>query len=452
MNRRKFLTASVVSPWLASPPARRPPRAKSAPAAGRGETLAGMPLEDLRRQYHDDLFQDFLPFMDAHVIDHEYGGFMCNTDRDGRNLSGEKDIWFEGRGIWVYSFLYRNFRREAKYLDIARKSLEFVLKVQPRDRQALWPVRFTRQGRPLGSPPENIYGDVFVAEGMAEFARASGDSRFRDMARDILLKCWGIYNRPDYDPDIVAEYAGPKPFPFPGARVQGVAMVMIHTISEMLEAGPEPELEPILADCLEAVLERHFNPAFSLNNELLNHDYSRPTDGLAEFVYTGHSIETLWMMAAEAVRRRDAWLFGTVAQRFRRHTEVAWDDVYGGVFRSLNNVDENLWSLDKVLWEQEEVMNGCLLLLEQAGDAWARNMFGRMYGYVRSKYPLQPHGYHLWITSADRKVTYEPHATRVENYHHPRHLMLALLILNRRIQQSRDFRPPFAGSATREQW
>ncbi len=451
MKRRQFISTSMLSPLLMSRQAARRERSESSPAGEKGWTLAGRSLEDLRRQYHYDLFEDFLPFMDAHVIDHQYGGFMCNTDRDGRNLSGTKNTWFEGRGIWVYSFLYGNFGHDKKYLDAARGSLEFILKAKPKDPNALWPTSFTREGRPFGPPPQNIYGDVFVAEGLAEFARASGESRYRDLAREILLKCWRIYNRHDYDPSIVAEYAGPRPLPFAGARVQGVSMVMIHTISEMLEAGPEPQLEPIIEECLHAVLDRHFNPAFALNNELLNHDYSRPTNELAEFVYTGHSIETLWMVVAEAVRRRDPQIFRTAAQRFRRHAEVAWDGVYGGVFRSLNNVDLNLWALDKACWEQEEVLNGTLLLIEQADDAWAREMYGKMYRYVRAKFPLQPHGYHLWISYADRKVTYKPHDTRVENYHHPRHLMLALLALDKLIQQGRAVKPPFAASATQEE-
>ena len=43
--------------------------------------------------------------MEKYVIDHVYGGFMCNTDRDGTNITQDKNTWYEGRGIWVYSFL-----------------------------------------------------------------------------------------------------------------------------------------------------------------------------------------------------------------------------------------------------------------------------------------------------------------------------------------------------------
>jgi hypothetical protein len=90
--------------------------------------------------------------------------------------------------------------------------------------------------------------------------------------------------------------------------------------------------------------------------------------------------------------------------------------------------------VDKVLWAQEEVLIGTLCLVEHTGAPWAREMFGKMFTYVREKYPLQRHGYPLWINSADRKVTFQPHATRVENYHHPRHLMLNLLSLDRMIR------------------
>jgi hypothetical protein len=74
-----------------------------------------------------------------------------------------------------------------------------------------------------------------------------------------------------------------------------------------------------------------------------------------------------------------------------------------------------------------------------------------MYGYVTAKYPLKPHGYHLWIIAADRKVDYQPHSDRVENYHYPRHLMLTRLALDRLIQKGPNFHPPFAASATRSQ-
>ena len=422
MRRRTFLGTAMLA---------APASAEQEPAGTSGE--AALQLTQLRDQYRYDLFEDFLPFMDKHVIDRQRGGFLCNTDRDGRNLTDTKAAWYEGRGIWVYSFLYNNFGKRKEHLDVARKSVEFILAAKPQGEDSLWPAAFTGDGKPLGPPATEIYGDLFIAEGLAEYARATGERRYWDMAKGLVLKCVRIYNRPDYAPNIVASYSGPPTIAFPGARIQGVSMVLIRGLGPMLEQRADPELQALLNHALDAVLERHYNPEFDLNNELLEHDYSRPRGELAQFVYTGHSIETLWMIAHEAVRTGNKSLFDRAMQRFRRHVGVSWDEVYGGVFRSLNHVDKNLWAVDKVLWEQEEVLIGSLLAFEHTGAPWAAQMFSRMNAYVRAKYPLRPHGYSLWITSADRKVTFEPHATRVENYHHPRHLMLNLLALERMI-------------------
>jgi mannose/cellobiose epimerase-like protein (N-acyl-D-glucosamine 2-epimerase family) len=137
------------------------------------------------------------------------------------------------------------------------------------------------------------------------------------------------------------------------------------------------------------------------------------------------------MVMFEAARRKDEALLDRAAAMFKRHVEVAWDDVYGGFFRALDHIDDYRWKTDKVLWLQEEVLIGTLFLIERRNDAWAREWFAKTYGYVREKYPLKPHGHALWIVGADRKVTYEEKASRVENFHHPRHLMLNLLALER---------------------
>jgi len=413
-----------------------------------GVKLGGLSLGQLRDQYRCDLFKDFLPFMEKYVIDPQYGGFMCDVDAKGTRLSARKTTWFEGRGIWVYSFLYRNFGRQPKYLEVASKSLQFILESKPKDNDALWPETFTREGEPLTPPATSIYGDLFVAEGLAEYSRASGEEKYWGLAKEIILKCLQIYDRPDYDPNIIASYVALNPFPFPGARIQGVSMVLTRIISQMLEMRPDQELERIASRCVDVVLNHHYNPEFRLNNELLNHDFCRPTNELSQFVYTGHSIETLWILLFEAARRKDNRRFQICAERFQRHVEVAWDRVYGGVFRSLNNVDQNLWTLDKVLWAQEEVIIGTLFIYEQTGSPWARETFGRMFTYVHEKYPLRQYGSPLWKTAADRKVTSQSvstsstfeaeaafHVRELEHYHHPRHLMLNLLSIERMIRQ-----------------
>ncbi|HTH36957.1 MAG TPA: AGE family epimerase/isomerase [Pyrinomonadaceae bacterium] len=400
-------------------------------------TRSGLPLKNLAAQYRRDLFDDFLPFMEKYVIDHELGGFMCNADHTGRRENTNKLSWFEGRGSWVYAFLYNNLAREKKYLDIAHRSLELVLRSKPSS-DVLWSKELTREGKPITPPDIEVYGDLFIAEGLSEFSKATGENSYWDQAKELVSKCVRIYDRPDYRPSIGQTYLGKDARTFPGARIQGVWMVLVRVITQMLEMRGDAELEKIAARCVDALMDHHFNPELRLNNELLNHDLSRPSNEYSQLVYTGHCIETLWMVLLEAKRLKSNKLFATAAERFRRHVDVAWDEVYGGVFRNLMNVDENRWTLDKVLWAQEEVLIGSLMVFEETGAAWAREMFERTNEYVRRTFPLQKHGSPIWMYAGNRRVEFEEFKTRpkrIENYHHPRHLMLNLLSVERMLKK-----------------
>ena len=408
------------------------------------DKLAGFGLKGLRDRYRYDLFDDFLPFMKKYVIDHELGGFMCNTDRDGTNLSTKKNSWYIGRGIWVYSFLHDQLAPRKQYLKVANKAVRFILQNPPSGNN-FWPVEYTQQGKPMPTNNQEIYGDLFIANGLAEYGRATGDDKYWYMAKDIMSKCVRIYDRPDYAPDAPKVYIdydptnillrGGQASSLPGTRTLGASMVLLRLCTQMLNHKKDSDIEAVAHRCVDAVLNHHYNPDYDLLNEVLNHDMSRPDNEYKDLVYTGHVIEMMWMMIDEACRLRDRKLFDKTARLLRRHLEIAWDDVYGGLFRCLKNVDENTWILDKAVWVQEEAIIGLLYIIEHTGEQWAKDWFSRIFTYVHDKFPLKKHGYSLWDHWPDRKATFVKHYSRVENFHHPRHLMLSLLCIERMIQQ-----------------
>lgn len=399
---------------------------KATDAEGR---LAGRSLKDLREEYRYWLFDDYLPFIDRHVIDHEHGGFMCAADRDGTQVNTDKRTWYEGRGIWVASFLHNQVEADPRQVTIARKSVDFILRHNPTGPD-LMPVGYTREGVPLQDRPDPIfYGDMFVANGLQEFGEAVDEPRYWDMAKAIVLKCVDIYdNRPGYG-------SQPATGDLPALerpRMIGHWFVLLRCTTQMLEKRDDPQLQAINDRCIEAVMTHHLHPGHKLIAEYTHHDLSRIDNDWGQQV-TGHAPETMWMVMFEALRRRDRALFDRAAASLRRHVEVMWDDVYGGMLAGLDHVDRNEWRTDKLLWLQEEVLIGTLCVVEHTGAEWAKTWFARMYDYVLGNFPLARHGYPLWILSADRNVTFTKHASRVGNFHHPRHLMLNLLALDRMI-------------------
>ncbi|MFC1541821.1 AGE family epimerase/isomerase [Candidatus Latescibacterota bacterium] len=426
MKRRSFLKSSAGSAAVLAGLSGCTGESKVTQQSISDDTLAGYTLTELRELYRYDLFDDYIPFVYKHVVDHELGGFMCNTDRDGTNITGNKRTWYEGRGIWVSSHLYNTLDPDPVHLEIARKSVEFIMNLEPPANE-LWPSEFTREGKPRGGPDTLFYGDMFVANGLQEYSKATGEDKWWDKSKEIILKCLDIYdNRPGY-----GNLRTIRDLPeLERPRLIGHWFVLLRATTQMLEKRDDPELLAINERCIDAIMNYHYNPEYGLFNEYVNHDLSRIDNDYGQVV-TGHGLETMWMVMFEALRRNDKALFDTAATRFKRSIEVFWDDVYGGMLAGLDHVDRNVWTVSKSLWLQEEILIATMCVYEHTGEQWAKDWFSKQYSYVRSTYPLKPHGYPIWQLSGDRKVTYVERATRVGNFHHPRHLMTNIQALDR---------------------
>ncbi len=403
------------------------------PMPGSGErgdgvwtSIGGKSLESLRDQYRKDLFDDYVPFFNQHGIDRELGGFMCVVDHDGTQVSTDKSIWYQGRGMWAHGFLYNEFGEESQ-LEMLKKTRDFVVK-HGRDESGNWYMGMDKDGNPTGETDVVGYAGLFMAEGLMEVARATGDQETLDLAVASFWKGVEIYDNPERESP-----QGYVPASYPGMRIQGFEMVTTVLLTQLVQMVPDPKLEARLNHAVDVVLSKFHNPAYGLNNEILYHDYGRPDDANEDFIYLGHAIETFWMLLHEAVRRKDQGLLDTVAQRLERAIEVAWDDVYGGFFRAMHVNGET--TFDKVLWLQEEVLIGTMILLEHTDLKWPEWWFARTFDYVQEKFPLKKHGFPMWQMGGDRKVTHQPHTSRKGNYHHPRHLMHNLLVLERMIER-----------------
>jgi mannose/cellobiose epimerase-like protein (N-acyl-D-glucosamine 2-epimerase family) len=411
-------------------------------------TIEGMTLEQLRDFYRSELFDNFLPAMDKMVIDQKYGGFMCNAKADGTHIDTNKRTWYEGRGIWVYSFLYNNIEPDRKYLDIASKSVEFILKVKPSD-DTFWNIWYTREGKPIGGPDPVIESDNFVALGLQEYSKAVKDEQFWNMAKEIVLKYMHVYDtQPNYGAIPPGEYlpggsqGGYDPGVFgsndknvnrpgvPRTRILGNWMLTLRVLSQMIEKKPDPELEALAARCQDAIMNYHWNPDFQLFNEYLNYDMSRINNDHGQVVY-GHGQEAMWMMMERALQKKDKQLFDTSAERLKRQIEVFWDDVYGGELLELLHVDKNIWNVTKAIWLHDEILIGTMMIIEHTVAQWAKYWFKQILDYIKNKFDYRKYGYPLWGVYMDRKCTFDPNYARICNFHQPCQIMLNLLAVER---------------------
>jgi mannose/cellobiose epimerase-like protein (N-acyl-D-glucosamine 2-epimerase family) len=393
-------------------------------------------FEQLRDRYRRELFDEQLSFWDRCGIDHELGGFCCSLGYDGTRVNDEKFVWFQGRGLWVYSFLYNNLKADPAHLEAARKTKDFLLTHAPQP-DGSWASKLSRDGRPL-APESDFYGRYFAIEGLYEYSHAAKDEHAHDTALAMFKE---LFRR---------ETAGDAA----GLVTQGFWMVNVNIARQILERETDGEVAAIAEASIEAVIHKHFNPDYGLNNENLDRNFTRSTEEATK-CNLGHSVETLWMVMLEGQRKGDDRLQQVCAERIQHHVNVGWDWVYGGLAMWIN-VDQGgyEWPVENVpgtdlefrsvgeynytksLWALDEVLVACLLILEQGAAPWAAQFRVEAQKAIDEKFSMKEvAGQPTYVLFSDRRITRPARSVRQDNYHRLRALMMNLLTLERIVRR-----------------
>ena len=202
MKRRDFLGAALATGLSGSILSKEVASSRSVDSAlGKVGGLSRGSLEGLLDDCRYQLFEGYLPFWENGGYDKEHGGFMCYLYDDGSVENDRKDIWYQGRGIWVYSTIYNEFDADPKWLDRARRSRDFMVEHMHRGDGA-WLDTVDRVGRPVDGiaidRSNNIYGALFAAVGLIQFAKATGSSEDLELAKLSLRKAVERYEDPKY--------------------------------------------------------------------------------------------------------------------------------------------------------------------------------------------------------------------------------------------------------------
>jgi len=401
--------------------------------------IAGMTLEELKNDYKQRIFNQYLPFWEKGGFDEEFGGFMCELNDDGSVVKDEKSIWYQGRGIWVYSFLFNNFGKEKKFLKIAEKTRDFLVnKMYLNNGQ--WRESVNRQGVPIESSVsqgtgKDIYGALFSAAGLIELYKATHNKEDLEIALTSIRESVNRYDSPYYEGITVPGIESK------GLRTLGHSFMFVWLLTNLLSFYEDPELEKLLNEHVNHIINDFWNSEYGINNENLFHDYTR-LPGHETVMYSGHYMEALWMLLDEALLKKDMQLFNTVKTRIRHHIEMTWDYVFEGmgtenyyVFRKGDKGPGP--ELDsKVMWAHTEILVATMTIFEYTGEIWAKEWYERARKFCLKNYANTSTG--VWRQAVDRfgKDQERPVVSiyRKGNFHQIRFMMMNLLSIERMIR------------------
>ncbi|MCC6126490.1 MAG: AGE family epimerase/isomerase [Pirellulales bacterium] len=401
--------------------------------------LGGMTLEALRDDYRRRLFDEYLPFWEKGGYDRERGGFCCELNDDGSVAADEKYIWYQGRGLWVYSFLYNRFEKNPDWLRMAEKTKKFMVERMYAG-EGRWMQKTRRDGTVLEGIGKTVFGDLFAALGLAQFYQAAGDPADLKLAKESIWGAMKAYDDPAYADIDTTRYTTVK-VPPAGLRTQGHSMVLIFALSDLLSVDRDPELEQLQKTHVDRVVNHFWNAEYGIVNEYLRRDFTRIPEA-ADHMFAGHSLETAWIVMHEALRAGNRKLFDTLKSRIRRLLEMCYDYVFEGWgsenFHVFGTPDycQGQDHGTKTMWAHCEIMIACLSILERTGESWAREWYDRTRDFVLKNMPVA--GLPVWRQAVDRRgkdiKRVGISTKRKDNFHQVRMYMLNLLSIERMLK------------------
>lgn len=382
--------------------------------------------EELYEVYRHSLLDDVVPFWLRHSLDQECGGYLHCLDRDGSVFNTDKGMWVQCRETWLFSKLYNTLESRKEWLDAARHGFDFIMKYGfDTDGRMFYAV--TRDGRPLRKHPY-LYTETFGVIACAEYAKATGDKKALEQAKDLYRLVIDLYRRPgSLPPEVLPQTRAVKS--------HGMPMVLLNTTAELQQVDSDPLYKEVVDDALDQIMN-HF---LKREKHALLETVDATGRGLdspeGRCVNPGHAIETAWFIMQEGHERGDSSLIKTALDILNWSLDWGWDREYGGI---LSYVDiegrppEQLeWDM-KLWWPHTEALYALLLAHHLSGEAKYLDWYEKVYQWSFSHFPDPEHGEWFGYLHRDGSVSLSLKGSLWKGpFHLPRTLLQGLKLLER---------------------
>lgn len=343
-------------------------------------------FQTVAERYKNALFDDILPFWIKYSPDLKSGGFFTCLDRYGNIFDTDKFVWLQGRQVWLFSYLYNNYQKRPEWLETAISGATFLEKYG-HDSEGNFYFSLTREGKPLVQP-YNIFSDCFAVMGFGELFKATGITRYGDIALNTFMN---ILKRSDNP-------KGQWSKNYPGTRpLKSFSLPMIlSNLTFIIEDLLEKEMiEKISEDCIHEVMNIFYNKEYGLilENVLADGSFSDSFEG--RLINPGHAVEAMWFMMDLAERKGDNELARKAVDITLRTIEKGWDKEHDGIFYFLDvkgyppqqlEWDQKLW------WVHIEALVSLAKGYKLTGNARCLEWFNKIDMYTWNHFPDPEYG------------------------------------------------------------
>ena len=333
MERRKFLSglaatgAAATTAWQ-SLGGLTAPRATS-PVAAPVSKIGRYGLVELRDHFRRQLLEETIPFWDKSGVDREFGAYFRPDPKTGTLLTTEKDLYSQGRILWLFARFYNRYGGAARHLEAARQGMRALVD-HARLADGHWGTLYTRDWK-TKSGFFDIYADIYMVLGLQEYFRATGDAEALRMAVETSYKACEAFLAPHY------QGGGHGPAYEPGIKRLGTWVHFLFPLTLLLEQTKDEGLERLARMSVRRILRDHWRRDKGFAWECLDagfqpysEDYLSVLPGddpLAFHQLSGwHSIQGAFKVMLEALRVGSREMFREGMEFGWRTLELHWID------------------------------------------------------------------------------------------------------------------------------
>jgi N-acylglucosamine 2-epimerase len=362
--------------------------------------LTSQRIDELIAVYRDGLLDDTLPFWLRHCVDREYGGFMFCLDRDGTVIDTDKGMWQHGRFTWLLATLYNTVERRDEWLDLAKHGIDFIRKYGfDTDGRMFFVV--TREGKPLRKR-RYVFTETFGAISLAAYAKASGDEKAAQQARDLFR----LVIRYGTTPGLIEPKVNPDVRPAKGIGMPMItiatAQVLRETIGdELAQEWIDRSIEEIRRDFMKPELEAVMETV-GPSGEMIDHFDGR-------LLNPGHAIEAAWFILQEArLQGKDPKLVKMGTTILDWMWKRGWDEEYGGLlyFRDVKGLPvQEYWQDMRFWWQHNEAIIATLMAYDLTGDPKYAQWHGMVHDWAYRHFPDTEYGEWFGYLHRDGRIS-----------------------------------------------
>ncbi len=337
-------------------------------------------LEEFKVFYRDQLLNDTIPFWFPRSVDHEYGGYLLMRDADGSLIDDDKAVWIQGRAAWMLATLYNTIEPKQEWLEGSKAGIDFLLK-HCFDTDGRMFFHVTRDGRPIRKR-RYFFSETFAVIALAAYAKASGDEKMAEKARDLFGRCIAFAT--------TSGLLEPKFMDTRPAKGIGVPMIMINTAQQLRETIGDDRCDEWISTWIQEI-ERDFvkddircvMEQVAPDGSIIDHIDGRTLN-------PGHAIEGAWFILHEAkYRNNDPNLISLGCRMLDYMWERGWDKEHGGIlyYRDVYGKPvQEYWQDMKFWWPHNEVIIATLLAYVMTGDEKYADMHEQVHEYAYSHF------------------------------------------------------------------